>query len=367
MRFYRFMCAVVTAGTACVDGAVPAEPGSFGVAEPGVDLDGSSPANAVDTDTSAREAGVNDGATRADGAGPSMAHFRLLSSRVVGSNRSIWEWRSATRVWTQVAGTSGWSVAAYAPDGATLIGDHGTRGVGIVPRAGGTARFIGLAGDSLQGISPAGTDVIVSAYGRVGSNGQPAYPWLLWTLNLASGAATQQTSARGAGFIATRDDFGGAYLPGGQSVIFERRTGGFETFIIAKLDLLSRAVTPLVTPPTGSVFRYPSLDAIRGRIVFLQCPGTGTSASMSACHVMVSSATGAGLRVLTPRQAPRHWPSFTPDGTRVVVAEGTTLGNMRLVSIDMASGIEVDLVAPLHAATAGDLAEGTNVLSLNAD
>jgi hypothetical protein len=256
-----------------------------------------------------------------------------------GTAQAIYEWSSRTASWSRIASTDAWSGPIYSRDGRSVIGAS-INGIGVVGLRGGTARIIGLPGDSPQGISPGGNEVIFSAYGRIGSDCRPAFPWLLWSVLLDSSAVTQRTRGIGAGGIETRDDFGGAYLPDGRAAIIERRSSDFSTIVVARIDLTRNTVNALITPPRNRVYLGPSLDARAERITFLQCAGTGTTYDESSCEVMIAAVDGTGVRQVTSRAASRGWPSFTPDGASLVVGEGRTLGESRLMLVDVASGSE---------------------------
>lgn len=301
------------------------------------------------------------------GDGGGFAPFAILASRLgsASAGHDIWEWTTRGRRWSLVSGTGGWVSPRYSPDGLTVWGDAPAKGVGAVPRNGGVPRHIGLAGDSLQALSPDGTQAIVSAYGRIGSGGQPAFPWLLWSLDTGNGRAQQRTFAIANGMIATRDDMGGAYLPGGMQILFERRTGNFSTYVVARLDLASGVVAVLATPESGFVYRYPSLDHSSTKLVFLRCAGTGAASNMTSCDVMTSRADGTGIVGCSRRTSSWHWPEFSPDGRHVIVTEGIPSAQARIVAIDVETGSETILSA-LHAGTPSGN-EGLVRLAVRAD
>ena len=302
------------------------------------------------------------------GGGSATAHYRMLAARYGGSAQAIYEWSSRTASWSQIASTNAWSGPIYSKDGQSVIGAS-IDGIGIVGLGGGRTRIIGLPGDNPHGVSPDGNEVIFSAYGRIGSDGTPAFPWLLWSVQLDSGAATQLTRGIGPDGIETRDDFGGAYLPDGSATIIQRRSPDFSTILIARLELTGNTVTALITPPLDRVYLGPSLDALGERITFLQCTGTGAAYDQSSCEVMVAAVDGTGVRQVTSRPASRGWPSFTPDGASLIVGEGETLGESRLMLVDEESGSEIELthLNDLPSGVPASTPQGRITLALVAD
>lgn len=130
-----------------------------------------------------------------------------------------------------------------------------------------------------------------------------------------------------------------AWSPSGTRLVYAARTsaGGPFRIFLARADGSARV--QLTTQGAGSADRSPAFSPDGAQIAFVSDRDGGFP------EIYLMNADGTGVRRLTTNALIDGNPSWTPDGTRVVVERCCPNGTSDLVAIDVATGAETPVVA----------------------
>ena len=168
----------------------------------------------------------------------------------------------------------------------------------------------------------------IAFVGRPDPTGRPD----LYVMTAAGKETTQLTSTR----VPERDP---SWSPNGTSLVYAARTsqrGPFRIFL-AKADGSGRV--QLTTQAAGSADRSPAISPDGTRIAFV------TDRDGGFPEIYLMNLDGSGVSALTTNAFVDGNPSWTPDGTRLVVERCCANGTSDLVAIDVLTGLETPITA----------------------